>query len=444
MTELDPDRLKQATQAYLYGYPLVYCLDEIAKIPAGSPLLERPAPFNTFGAARQLLGPDAEFVTPNNDTLYLIAALDLSGGPVVLTVPDTGDRYYVLQFVDAWSNNVAYVGTRATGNRAGSFLLAPTGYEGAVPDGTALVEIPTSIAVIVGRIAVSGDADVPAVHTIQDAFSLEPLDPDAPRAGIPAPADGVPDELLFWEKLRLALASFPAGAVDADFVANAATFGLTDETSPFVEADPELAALLPAARLAGSAQIDELGRTVIKPVNGWTSAMHAFDYNLDHLSLGTIDTPAWKIADRTLAYVTRAVAARLGLWGNHGYEAVYDILWTDQDGRTLDGTHRYELTLPSAPPTGAFWSFTMYDEPHYYLVANPIDRYAIGDRTEGLVVADDGSITLYLQVDDPGGDATANWLPAPTGGFRPVLRNYLPGDDVLAGRYVLPPIRRID
>ncbi len=160
MTDLDPDRVAQAAQAYLYGYPLVYCLDEIAKIPAGSPLLDGPAPFNSFGAARHLLDPDAEFVTPNNDTLYLIGALDLSGGPVELTVPDTGDRYYVLQFVDAWSNNVAYVGTRATGNRAGSFLIVPAGWTGDAPGGTPIVEMPTSVGVIVGRIAVSGYASI--------------------------------------------------------------------------------------------------------------------------------------------------------------------------------------------------------------------------------------------------------------------------------------------
>ena len=444
MTVPDPDRVKQASQAYVYGYPLVYCLDEIAKIPAGSPLLPAPAPFNTFMGARELLGPDATFVTPNNDTIYLISALDLSGGPVVLSVPDTGDRYYVLQFVDAWSNNVAYVGTRATGNRAGSFLIAPEGYDGPVPEGHDVVSVPTSIAVIVGRVAVAGPDDLPEVLALNERFSLAPLHPTAARAGIPAPASGVPDELLFWEKLRLALLAFPAGDADADFVANAAAFGLTDATSPFVDPDPDLAATLVAAQRQGADLIEELGRTMITPVNGWTSAIHAFDYNLDHLGLGTIDAPEWTIADRTTAYVTRAVAARLGLWGNHGYEANYDILWTDQDDRTLEGSHRYELVLPSAPPTGAFWSFTMYDTPNYSLVANPIDRYSIGDRTPGLQTAADGSVTLYLQVDPPEPDNASNWLPTPAGAFRPVLRNYLPEAPVLDGTYVLPSVRRID
>jgi len=254
----------------------------------------------------------------------------------------------------------------------------------------------------------------------------------------------VPDELQFWERLRVALAAFPPSPdTDGTYLADAATFGLTDAESPYVDADPALAGVLVAAAAQGAAMIEQLGTTVITPVNGWTSAIHAFDYNLDHLGLGTIDTPEWKIADRTTAYITRAVAARLGLWGNHGYEADYDILWTDEHGDALHGANRYELVLPSAPPVGAFWSITMYDSPDYYLVANPIDRYALGDRSPGLVTAADGTITIHLQAESPGAEKESNWLPAPQGVFRPVLRCYLPGPAILSGDYVLPAVRKV-
>ena len=159
--------------------------------------------------------------------------------------------------------------------------------------------------------------------------------------------------------------------------------------------------------------IETLSTTSLKMVDGWSTALHTFDYNLDHLALGTIDAPEWKIADRTTAYVTRAVAARLGLWGNHGYEADYHILWQDDHGDLLNGTRRYEVTLSPPPPVDAFWSLTMYDEPNYYLVDNSIDRYSIGDRTPGLMRGDDGSIVLYLQQESPGPDKESNWLPAP-------------------------------
>ncbi|MDF2744828.1 MAG: hypothetical protein K0S88_6206 [Actinomycetia bacterium] len=178
-------------------------------------------------------------------------------------------------------------------------------------------------------------------------------------------------------------------------------------------------------------------------MNGWTSALHAFDYNLDRLGLGTIDAPEWKIPDRQRAYVGRAVVARGGLWGNHGYEADYAFVWTDGDSKPLDGANRYELRLEQLPPVDAFWSLTMYDVPDFYLVANPIDRYSIGDRTPGLHTDADGSVTIYLQADSPGPGKEANWLPTPAGAFRPVMRMYQPRQPVLDGTYVLPAVRRV-
>ncbi len=447
MADATPDDVTLASQAFIYGYPLVYNMHEIAKMSAGTGVLPDPVPFNTLGAARTLLGPEAKFVTPNNDTLYLIAPGDLRNGPLVLTVPDTGSRYYVLQFVDAWTNNFAYIGTRATGNGAGAFLLAPPGYSGPGLDGATVIEVPTTVFAMVGRIAVDGDADLPAVHALQDQFSLEPHAPGASGdgpIGVPVPVDGVPDDLMWWEQFRVAVKAFAPGDVDQQFLDVAARFGVLDDESPYGDLDPARAQVLIDGAKKGAETIETLGTTLIKPVDGWTSAMHAFDYNLDYLSVGTIDTPEWKIADRLTAYVTRAVAARLGLWGNHGYEALYNILWTDGNGDPLDGSHRYELVLPSAPPVDAFWSLSMYDSPDYYLVANPIDRYQIGDRTEGLITADDGSITIYLQAEAPGGDKDANWLPAPTGVFRPVFRSYLPKAPLVDGTYAFPPVRRVD
>ena len=201
----DPDQVKAATQAYIYGYPLVYNLTEIAKLPAGTSLLRTEVPLNTFGAARELLDSDAEFVSPNNDTLYLVAACDLSAGPIVLEVPDTHDRYYVLQFVDAWTNNFAYIGRRATGTAAGKYLLAPAEYTGDA-GGLAVLRCPTDIFAIVGRIQVNGHDDLPAVHALQDAFHLTPA-PQHTRtlAGLPAGDDRVGDDLAWWERFRVAL-----------------------------------------------------------------------------------------------------------------------------------------------------------------------------------------------------------------------------------------------
>ena len=175
-------------------------------------------------------------------------------------------------------------------------------------------------------------------------------------------------------------------------------------------------------------------------VNGWTLTFHMFDYNLDHLGPGTIDDPAWKMKDRRASYLARALAARGGLWGNHGYEAAYPMTYTDADGDQLDGRNRYVLRFDQDPPVDAFWSITMYDLPGFYLVANPIGRYSIGDRTPGLRHDSDGSLTIVIQHQQPA--ETSNWLPAPAAPFRPLLRLYQPQAAILDGTYQIPPITK--
>lgn len=439
---LDEQQVKRVAQAYVYGYPLVYNLQEMGKLGDGTALVKTDG-WNAFGAARALLGPEAAFVSPNNDTLYLMAACDVRVGPLVLDVPDTHDRYYVLQFVDAWTNNFAYVGRRATGTRAGTYLLAGPDYRGPVPDGMSLIEAPSGVFVIVGRVQVNGAADLPAVHALQDAFTLRPLTAGAAPAGLPIPDPAVPEALAWWERFRVALAAFPPPAEDARFVHGLDVLGLTAPGSPLVDADPALAELLVAGEAAGQAMIEALASDTAGDVDGWTIAAHLFDYNLDRCGPGTIDTDEWKIPDRSKAYAVRAMAARAGLWGNHGYEADYLIAWKDAAGERLDGANRYELRLETPPPVDAFWSLTMYDTPRFYLVANPIDRYSIGDRTPGLVAAENGSITITISHDSPGPDLESNWLPAPAGSFRPILRLYQPREAVLDGTYKVPPIRRV-
>jgi hypothetical protein len=242
----------------------------------------------------------------------------------------------------------------------------------------------------------------------------------------------------------VALAAYPPPPADAPFLAICEQLGLTARESPYVNADPELARLLVAAHQAGVAKVEELTQSVSRTPAGWQDAMHLFDYNLDFFEIGALNAPEWKIADRAKAYAIRAAVARAGLWGNHGYEANYQIIFVDADGQPLDSANRYELHLETPPPVGAFWSLTMYDLPDYYLVANAISRYSIGDRTPGLKTNADGSLTLYLQKDSPGADKESNWLPTPQEGhFRPLMRMYQPGQPVLDGWYVLPPIRPV-
>jgi hypothetical protein len=443
------ERVQLAAQVYIYGYPLVYNLHEIDGFANNIASLPFCAPYNEFGYARELLGPETEFVSPNNDTLYVLAGCDVRHGPLVLHVPDTAGRYYVLQFVDAWTNNFAYIGRRATGTSEGEFLLAAHDWAEGAPAEMQLVSAPTGIFMIVGRVQVDGEDDLAAVHALQDQFTLTPLrvhdgGPVPATAGAPEPDLRVREDLLWWERLRAALISFPPPPADARFVEHAASLGVTAAESPYVNPYPALAKALVAGAAMGQQKIEELMQGAGQDaVNGWNSAMHGFDYNVDHLDLGTLDRPEWKIQDRTEAYATRAAAARGGLWGNHGYEATYAMAWTDADGHPLDGARdRYELRLSPPPPVDAFWSLTMYDASKFYLVANSIDRYSIGDRTAGVVSEDDGSVTIYIQRDPPAEDKRSNWLPTPDGRFRPLMRMYQPSGEILNGKYILPAITK--
>ena len=438
------DQTALAVDAFFYGYPLVANLTEVTRFVAHGMGATPPTPLNTFGHATTLATPADTFVTINNDTVYSIAPIDLSAGPLILHVPDTAARYYVLQFIDAWTNNFAYLGTRATGTAEAHYLIVPPGWAGEVPAGMQRITAPSRVLAIVGRFAVTGEADLPNVAALQQDLTLRPLTPGSAPPGVPVPDTGVPAALAFWEQLRVWMQAFPPAPPDQDYQQRFAPLGLLDAASPYVDPAPERAALLTQGLADARAKLEAALTRPGALTNGWNVTLHVFDYNLDFFELGSLDDPQWKLASRAQAYLTRTLAARAGLWGNHAYEALYALTFVDSDGQQLNGAHRYRLELAPPPPVGAFWSLTMYDVPRYYLVENPIKRYSIGDRTLGIVYHADGSLTLYLQHAPPD-DATqrANWLPTPAGDFRPALRMYQPDAAVLDGTWQPPAIERL-
>ncbi|MGW6378124.1 DUF1254 domain-containing protein [Rhodococcus sp. NPDC055112] len=436
-----------AAKAYVFGFPLVFNLDQVHRYVTTGVGANAAAPFNTFSHAGSLAGPKDTFVSINNDTVYSMAQLDLTDGPLLLEVPDTDGAYYVLQFVDAWTNNFAYVGKRATGTVAGRYLLTPPGWSGETPGGVTRIAFPTTVASIVGRWACAGEADLPRVHALQEQLTLTPAGAQAQPAGLPIPDPNVPEALAFWEKLRVCLQAYPPAAQDLPLQASFEPLGLLDwGPSPYADGNPDLAAALTAGAQAGhdglvAALKSGAGDTI---VNGWHQPFHIFDYNDDYFEVGTVNSPEWRIADRTRAIGLRAAAAMGGLWGNHGYEAAYAPVYLDGDGDELTGERSYTLTFAQSPPVDAFWSITMYDLPEFYLVDNEIDRYSIGDRTAGLVYAEDGSLTITLSATEPTDPtARANWLPTPAAGFRPLLRMYSPRPEVFDGTYEIPPIVKV-
>lgn len=436
-----------ASEAFVVGFPLVFDLEQVGRFTREGLGAVPPTPFNAFGHARALAGPETTFVSVNNDTLYSIAQLDLSVGPVRLTVPAVGDRYYVLQFVDAWTNNFAYVGTRATGSSAGEFLLVPPGWEDEAADEprdeSTVIRFPTRVGTIVGRWAVAGEGDLPAVHALQDATALTPtLETFAPPAGIPEVPAGQTEALTFFERMRVWSREFPPADHDRDALATYEPIGLTGAT-PIAELPEDVRDALEEGYAVGKQALESSLHTTVPTTDGWQVNLHVFDYNTDFFEVGALDGRGWQLADPTTRYARRAGAALGGLWGNHGYEAAYFPTYVDAAGEQLSGAHVYRLRLSPTPPVHAFWSLTMYDLPHFFLVANPIGRYSIGDRTPGIVYDDDGGLTITISATRPDdAKAAANWLPAPEGEFRPLLRLYAPGPAVLEGSYRLAPIRK--
>jgi hypothetical protein len=434
-----------ASEAFVVGFPLVFDLEQVDRFVREGIGAVPPTPYNVFGHARALAGPADRFVSINNDTVYSIAQVDLGVGPVLLSVPDAGERYYVLQFVDAWTNNFAYVGTRATGNAARDFLLVPPTADGAdSADGVTVIRFPTRVATIVGRWAVDGEDDLPSVHALQDALTLTPvLRSLVPPAGVPEAAEQASDALTLFERLRVWSRAFPPAERDRAALASYAGLGLTGE-APVGELPGDVRAALETGYAVGKEALESSLRTGSPAVDHWQVSLHAFDYNLDFFEVGALDDPAWKRDDPRTRYAVRAGAALGGLWGNHGYEAAYSATYEDAAGNALSGEHVYRLRLAPTPPVGAFWSLTMYDLPGYFLVANAADRYSVGDRTRGIVYDDDGGLTITMSATRPTDPtAAANWLPTPAGEFRPLMRMYAPGAAVLSGEYRLPAIERI-
>ncbi|MFF5792483.1 DUF1254 domain-containing protein [Paeniglutamicibacter sp. NPDC012692] len=444
---MNPEHSAMVDAAFAYGIPLTFNLDQVQRYVEHGIGANPAAAFNTFSHARTLAGPADTFVSINNDTLYSMAQLDLGVGPVLLEVPDTAGRYYVLQFVDAWTNNFAYVGHRATGTAAGKFLIVPPGWDGQVPENTTLITAPTLIVSIVGRWACNGVSDLPAVHTLQNAATLTQLDSSAVPAGLPVIDAAIAPEVQFLEKLRLYSQAYPPAQRDMPALEALAPLGITEPgTGRFAGMDTAQAKELGDAITDAQQRLMDFLRAGGVPVsNGWQLPYHAFDYNVDFFEVGTFNEPAYTSMPPNERYVRRTAAAIGGLWGNHAYEAAYAPVYVDSENTQLNGANDYVLHLSPTPPVNAFWSLTMYSVPDFYLVENQIKRYSLGDRTEGLEYEADGSLKIYLGSKRPADPRmAANWLPAPKGDFRPMMRMYEPDASIIDGSYEFPAIVRLN
>jgi hypothetical protein len=390
------------------------------------------------GDARSLDWRFKEVITPNADTPYSFAALDLRSEPFVLTVPEVTDRYYVMQLEDLLGFNEHYIGTRATGPAAGSYLLAGPGWSGTAPAAiTKTLRFETDIVFIIGRTQLLGADDVPSLQVVQAGYRLSPL---SEFAGTRTPPAAPPVDWPMWND---------EASRDERFI------GYLNFLLNFCEPiHPDDIGLMDRMRAIGigprvafdADTLDTGLRDAIRAgVQSARQKMEAAAGEIPSFDTGWTDSDPF--GDRAFYagdYLKRATGAMLGWGGNDRIEAFYPILHHDADGEALDGSkHAYTMTWATDPPTDAFWSVTTYDTSYDgtagYLVQNPIDRYLVNSTTPGLVRGDDGSLTIHIQHQRPAEEsAAANWLPAPSDRFYLVLRNYAPKQEALSGAWVPP------
>ncbi|WP_405771946.1 DUF1254 domain-containing protein [Streptomyces sp. NBC_00080] len=419
-----------ALQAYVYGYPLVALRRTRSLLTSKDVAIG--APVNTFLHVERLMTPRSrEVVKPNNDTLYSSAFLDLREGPLLLTVPDTQERYYSLTLFDAYTNAFAYVGRRTTGTQAGQYVITGPHHHGPLPE-LPLLASPNDSVWLLGRTLVDGPHDLKAAcdtirrYTLTTVHGAPP--PSAHHHGpVFSPQHLGGSGIEFFDEMCAALELDPPPAADRSILDLIAQVGVGPGRSPSREvADPVVRAALDTVGVSGDALLNTPPGAATRDRKG-ISQHDGWSY---YLSTGSYDR----------RYLVRAGVALQGIGAVHPNEALYIGARADAQGRPLDGRRRYLLRFEPGrlPPVDAFWSVTAYDQ-EQYLMDNPLERYSVGDRTPQLAYGDDGSLELYIQHDEPV-QGPSNWLPVGPDRFELTVRCYQPRSPLLDGRYTLPPL----
>lgn len=429
-------------EAYHYFYPLI-TMDITRRVFTNYPSGEKPGfgPMNEFQHLREF--PSANFrqvVRPNFDTLYSAAWVDITKEPMIVCVPDTNGRYYLLPMLDMWSDVFASPGKRTSGTQAQEYAIVPQGWQGELPEAIEKIESPTPYVWILGRTQTNGVEDYPAVHKIQDGFRITPLSQWGKKV---EPAISIIDSTVdmntdplkqvntmtadkyFSYGVQLLKINQPH-VTDWSTIARLKRIGIEqDKSFDFNNTSPAIQAGLQRAVVDGLKIMIEKLPTLARIENGW-------QMNTD--TMGVYGN----------YYLKRAIVAMVGLGANQPQDAVYPLNVFDANGKPMEGQNNYVLHFDKneLPPVEAFWSITMYDAEGFQ-VANKLDRFAIGDR-DSLKYNSDGSLDIYIQNDSPEDDKVSNWLPSPPQGVLGLtMRLYAPKPAVLNGIWNPPAVQQV-
>lgn len=426
--------------AYLYFYPLI-TMDITRKQMTNAEQGKVPGfgPMNTFANISEYPAADMKTVVrPNFDTLYSSSWLDLTQGPLVVSVPDTQGRYYLLPMLDMWTDVFASPGWRTTGTQAMNFAVVPQNWQGQLPDDVQRINAPTPYVWIIGRTKTDGPADYETVHKIQKGFKITPLanwgknstqvqakiDPNVDMKTPPKEqVDTMPADAYFAYAAEL-LKLHPPHVTDEPILALLKRVGFEQGKSfDLNKAAPEVkrgfTSVPKDAQKLMAWKIPTIGRTE----NGWSM-------NTD--TVGVYGN----------YYLKRAIIANLGLGANLPEDAIYPLNLADNTGKPLDGANKYTIHFDkdNIPPVNAFWSITLYDQQGYQ-AANSLNRFAVSSWMP-FKYNKDGSLDLYFQNESPGSDKETNWLPAPKGPFDLTMRLYAPKDTALFGKWNPPAVKK--
>ncbi|HEX4894652.1 MAG TPA: DUF1254 domain-containing protein [Hyphomicrobiaceae bacterium] len=428
-----------AKEAYVYGFPLVDGYRVLHAYYVDKTNREYKGAWNLIHSTARVYTPaDVAVQTPNSDTPYSMAGLDLRAEPIVLTVPAIEkNRYFSIQLVDAYTFNFAYIGSRATGNGGGTFMIAGPDWKGRTPAGiTKVLRSETRLALALYRTQLFGPDDLENVKKIQAGYKAQPLSEFLGQtAAKAAPAidfmkpltpETQKTSLDFFNVLNFVLQFCPTVVSEKGLMSRFQRIGVgAGKTIDPSKLSPEIRDAL------------EKGMA-----DAWA------EYN--KFKKEKVDTDKVKSGDMfgTRAYLKnnylhRMAGAVIGIYGNSKEEATYPFFSSGSDGKPLDGSKRYTVRFAPGqlPPAKAFWSLTMYKMPESLLVENPINRYLLNSPMLPQFKKDaDGGYTFYVQNESPGKDKEANWLPAPKGPFLVVCRIYWPSEAALAGKWKQPPM----
>jgi len=425
--------------AYLYFYSLVTMDITRKQLTNATKVDGIHAPMNTFANIPEFPSADMKVVVrPNFDTLYSSAWLDLTKEPMIVSVPDTGGRYYLLPMLDMWTDVFASPGWRTTGTQAGDYAVVPPGWSGTMPAGVVRIDAPTPYVWIIGRTKTDGPPDYDAVHKVQAGYKVTPMSQwgkaAEPVAGAVDPGidmktppktqvDTMPADKFFAYAAEI-LKLHPPHVTDQPIIAQMKRIGIERGKSFEIDKlDPAIKTALTSVPQDALNLMAWKVRSLAGVANGWSM-------NTD--TMGVYGN----------YYLKRAIVTQLGLGANLPEDAIYPLNLADETGKPLDGASAYVLHFEkgATPPVSAFWSVTLYDNDGFQ-VANSLNRFAVSSWMP-FKFNSDGSLDLYFQNASPGADKEANWLPAPKGPFNLTMRLYAPKSDALTGRWNPPPVMK--